>query len=47
LIPLYIKTKLLTTVIDGHTMLFADLGNKCNQDLFSFLRDVFALEVTI
>jgi hypothetical protein len=47
LIALYIKAKLLTTVIDGHTMLFADLVNKCNQSPFSFLGDVFALEVTI
>ena len=47
LIPLYIKTKLLTTVIDGRTVLFADLVNKYNQSPFSFLGDVFALEVTI
>jgi len=28
-------------------MLFVDLGNKYNQSPFSFLGDVFALEVTI
>ena len=47
LIPLYIKTELITTVLDGHTMLFEDLGNKLNQSPFSFFGNVFALEVTI
>jgi len=28
-------------------MLFEDLGNKLNQSPFSFLGNVFALEVTI
>jgi hypothetical protein len=47
LIALYIKTKLLTTILDGYTMLFEDLGNKLNQSPFSFLGNIFALEVTI
>ena len=47
LIPLYIKTELITAVLDGHKMLFEDLGNKLNQSLFSYFGNVFALEVTI
>jgi len=47
LISLYIKTEFLTTVLDGDTMLFADLGNNINQNSLSFLGDIFPLEVTI
>jgi hypothetical protein len=47
LIPLYIKTELITTVLDGHPMLFQDPGNKLNQSPFYFFANVFALEVTI
>jgi len=47
LIAIYVKAEFLTTVLDGHTMLFVYMGNKLNQNLFSFLGDVFALEVTI
>jgi len=43
----YIKTKLFTTVLDGHTMLFTDLNNKLSQSPFNFLGEVFSLEVTI
>ena len=39
--------ELITTVLDGHTMLFEDLGNTLNQSPFSFFGNEFALEVTI
>jgi hypothetical protein len=47
LIALYFQSEFLTTVLDGHIMLLVYMGNKLNQNLFGFLGDVFALEVTI
>jgi hypothetical protein len=39
--------ELLTTVLDVHRMLLADLANKLDQSPFGILGNVFALEVTI
>jgi len=47
LVALYVQAYSLTTVGDGHTMCLVYMGNELNQNPFGFLRDVFALEVTI
>jgi len=47
LIALYVKANPLATVADRHTVFLVYMGNELKQNPFGFLRDVFALEVTI
>jgi len=47
LVALYVQANSLTTVRDGHTIFLVYMGNELNQNPFGFLRNVFALEVTI
>lgn len=47
LVALYVQANSLATVGDGHTIFLVYMGNELNQNPFGFLRNVFALEVTI